>query len=68
MRNVASPAISVAKDVARGAKETLRGLSSGLKYSSVVESMTEPMDSAVTLPKVDLDKLAEWLGWAILEG
>ena len=67
-KNVMRPVIGVGQDLARGAKETLKGLSSGIKYSSVVENMTCPGTSTVTLPEVDLDKLAEWLGWAILEG
>lgn len=68
IKNVARPIIDTTADWGRGARETLKGLSFGVKYSSVVDEMTHPGDSAVTLPEVDLDKLAEWLGWAILEG
>ena len=68
MKNVGRPVVDSAREVGRGARETLRGLGSGIKVSSVVENMTAPTESAVLLPEIDLDKVAEWLGWAVLEG
>ena len=68
MKNVGRPVVDTAKEVGRSAKETLRGLGSGVKLSSVVENMVAPTDSAVLLPEIDLDKVAAWIGWAILEG
>ena len=70
-KNIGRPVIDTAKEVGRGARETLRGLGgggAGIKLSSVVDDMTTPVDSAILMPEVDLDKVAEWLGWAILEG
>lgn len=67
-KNVFKPVAEVGVDTARGARETLRGLGAGIKQSSVIEEVTSMPDSAVTLPDVNLDKLAEWLGWTILEG
>ncbi len=67
-KNVGRPVIETGKTVSRNAKETLKGLASGVKVSSVVDTMVETPQSAVTLPSVDLDKLAEWIGWAVLEG
>jgi len=66
--NLSEPLHQPAKSMARGAKETLRGLSTGVKQSSVLEDITSTPNSAVTLPDANLDKLAEWLGWTILEG
>ena len=68
VENLSKPLLDTGKTIAQGAKETLRGLSTGVKQSSVLEDITSTPDSAVTLPTVNLDKLAEWLGWAILEG
>ena len=68
IRGIGKPVIDTGKELGNAAKQTLRGLGSGVKYSSVIESVTLPVDSAVVLPEVDLDKLAEWLGWAVLEG
>ncbi len=68
LRAVGKPVATLGKEMGTAARETLRGLGTGIKYSSVIESMTQPADSAVVLPEVDLDKLAEWLGWAVLEG
>jgi hypothetical protein len=52
----------------RGARETLRGLAEGQKVASWVEDELPVNESTVILPEPDLDKIAEWLGWAILEG
>ena len=54
--------------VGRGARDTLEGLTSGTKISAYIEKDLGPSQSTVLLPPVDLDKLAEWLGWMIVEG
>jgi hypothetical protein len=51
-----------------GARETLRGLGQGAKVASWIEDDLPPPQSTVLLPEPNLDKIAEWLGWAILEG
>lgn len=65
---VGKPLAHTVSTVGHGAKETLRGLSHGIKTSSITERVSVSSKSAVILPTVDMDKLAEWLGWAILEG
>ncbi len=67
-KNLGRPVVETLKGGMRGAKETLHGLAQGVKLSSVTDEMTIPQQSAVILPDVNLDKLAEWLGWAVLEG
>lgn len=52
----------------RGARETLRGLAEGHKVASWIDDDLPVNESTVVLPEPDLDKIAEWLGWAILEG
>lgn len=68
MKNIGRPIIETGRRTAQGAKETLRGLAEGIKLSSVIEELTTDSQSAVLLPDVNIDKLAEWLGWAVLEG
>lgn len=62
------PAVETARGLRRGASESLRGLARGEKISSYVADAVSQPDSAVILPAVDLDKIAEWLGWALIEG
>jgi len=57
-----------AQNALQKAKDTLRGLGEGAKVAEWVGSELAPSYSTVELPDVDLDKVAEWLGWAILEG
>lgn len=54
------------KTQAREAKEALKNLVGGTKISSCIE--IPPARSTVLLPNIDLDKVAEWLGWVIMEG
>lgn len=62
------PLKETVKSVGHGAKETLEGLTRGVKISSYLQSEMSPEGSTVMLPDVDLDKVAEWLGWVIVEG
>jgi hypothetical protein len=59
-------AAGVVKSRFQGAHAALKNLIGGSKISSYVGAA--PSDSTVVLPEVDLDKVAEWLGWVIIEG
>ena len=50
------------------AKELLKGIREGVKLSSYVEDCVAPMDDTVLMPEVDMDKLAERIGWIVVEG
>ena len=52
----------------RSAKDTLRGLAEGTKISSYLGGELSQTNSTVIMPELNLDKVAEWLGWLILEG
>lgn len=61
-----------ARDIYTHGKETakniLHNFAGGTKISSYLEKDLDISKSAILLPEVDLDKLAEWLGWIIYEG
>ena len=68
-KRVANPLMDIGSDIAGKSKEVLRGVSSGgVKVSTwLAHELPVPADT-VTLPAVDLDKLAEHIGWLIVEG
>ncbi len=68
LQQVGAPLKAPAQRAYHGARETLRGLGQGQKVASWVGDDLTAVQSAVLLPEPDLDKLAEWLGWVILEG
>lgn len=68
LRALGAPLKEPVQRAARGARETLRGLGQGQKVASWIEEDLPSNESTVLLPEPDLDKIAEWLGWAILEG
>jgi hypothetical protein len=49
------------------AREALRDISEGIKQSSYIEQFIVPSHSTVILPSMDMEKISEWLGWAIYE-
>lgn len=52
----------------RGISSTLSGLAENVKVSSYLGDVISPPTSTVLLPEMDFDKIAEWLGWVIVEG
>lgn len=68
LRQTAAPLKGPVQSAWRGARETLRGLGQGQKTASWIEDELPTPDSTVLLPEPNLDKIAEWLGWAIMEG
>lgn len=62
------PVANKVRNVGSAAKETLRGLAAGEKISQHLTDYLEPCSSTVELPTVNLDKVAEWLGYIIYEG
>jgi hypothetical protein len=70
VENAVRPSIEGTLQGLRGgtASVKLSQLASGEKIASILPEMVATPDSAVTLPEVDLDKLAEWLGWIIVDG
>jgi len=62
------PAKETAQKAWEPARETLKGLASGVKISAYLGDVISDSGSTVKLPEIDLDKVAEWLGWVIYEG
>ncbi len=62
------PFTETAKGVGQAANKRMRDLTQGVKISSYLENdLPEPSDT-VLMPAIDMDKIAEWLGWVVLEG
>ena len=61
------PVGSKVKQEVFNAREALRDISEGIKQSSYIENFVVPSHSTVILPSIDMEKISEWLGWAIYE-
>lgn len=67
-QQIFSPIKETVTGAGRAASDTLRDLTQGVKISSYLENELRSEKSTVLLPELNLDKLAEWLGWLIVEG
>lgn len=65
-KNIIEPAVGHTKAMYSEAKDALKKLVGGTKISAFLETPT--VESTVILPELNLDKIAEWIGWVIVEG
>lgn|GEM_PF-1856127 len=62
------PVTETARGLASEARKRMQGLAKGVKVSAYLENDLPTPSDTVVLPDIDLDKVAEWLGWVVLEG